>query len=313
MKLNDAIDQFILSMGGVWSPRTVIFYKDRLPKLTAYLGNVELESITITQLREWRVSLTRVDSKWGGRSSHPRLEAGLSPFYVHQIVRSVKRMFSWLEEEGMIIRNPARRLEKPKLPKLAARGIAAEDREKMLDAAAGDPRARLIVLFLSDTACRVSGLANLLLDDIDLTGRRAIIREKGRGGWGKERPVFFTKRTAEALDEYLAARVDVPGVNNLLTGYKRGIGCGWGSFGVDGIRKTLNKLAYTSGVRAAHNPHSFRHAAIRAWLNNGMPIGEAALLAGHSSVNVTADFYGIVSEATLKKDHQKFTWLKDQR
>lgn len=310
MKLTEALSAFRLSMSGVMASSTLTFYDRRMPRLVEYLGDVEITNINLSQLRGWREWLTAKGVRWGDKSSHPKTEGGYSPYTLHQFVRSTKRFFVWCYEEGYIDKDPARRLEKPMLPKKVAKGISAEAREILIRMAEGDPRAKLIILFLSDTACRVGGLANLQLDDLNLEEMSATIKEKGRGGWGKERTVFYTERTKKAIQEYLEIRPDVKNITTLLVGYKRGQNCGWCSFGHDGIRLTLKRLASKAGIKTRCNPHSFRHAAIRAWLNNGMPISEVAVLAGHSTVQVTADFYGIVSEAQLKKDYGKFSWLR---
>lgn len=310
MQLSQAIDAFILSMTGVWSKSTTTWYTNRLPSLVEFLGDVEIKSITLTQLRSWRAWLQARQTKWGKGSSHPKQAGGLSPFTMHQYIRGAKRFFVWCTDEEIVIQNPARRLEKPHVPKNRPKGISTLDRDKLLAEAGDDPRARLIILFLSDTGCRVAGLAGLLLDDIDLEAGWATIREKGRGGWGKERLAFYGRETAEAIRTYLAVRPETPGINTLMVGHPSNGPRPWVSYSSTGIRLTLKRLAERAGVKANYNPHSFRHAAIRAWLDNGMPISEVAMLAGHASVTVTADVYGVVSDAKLKAEHQKYSWLK---
>jgi site-specific recombinase XerD len=310
MKLTKALETFYQSMSGVLSPGTILFYKNRMSRLVVYLEDPELDTIKLANLRTWRAWLTQLDTKWGRGSEHPECKGSLSPYTLNQYVRCAKRFFLWCVDEGLIDNDPGRRFEKPPLPKRVPRGISGDDRDKMLDSA-GDARSRMIVLFLSDTACRVAGLATLQLQDVDLVNRRAVLREKGRGGWGKERAVFFTETTAEAIRDYLKVRPNIPTITTLMVGSKHGRGgSGYSNYGTDGIRMTLKNLANKAGVKSKSNPHSFRHAAIRAWLNNGMPISEVAILAGHSTVQVTADFYGVVPESTLKADHGRYTWVK---
>lgn len=311
MKLSEGFQQFYASMKGVLSDRTVLFYKNRLPSLIETLGDIELDQVTLQQLREWRGLLVDRRERYGKGSTRPVDHKPLSPFTVHQYVRGVKRFFLWCVEEGILERNPARRLEKPHLPKNRAKGISFVEYHKILQSAADGPKAnkytssqsfgnrdKAILMFLADTACRLGGIANLTHTDLDLPGLQATIKEKGRGGWGKERAVFFTQDTADQLAIWLKEKEDrhIESVR---------VFC----LETNGIYQVLERAAKRAGVEDNWNPHSFRHAAIRAWLNNGMPIGEVAQLAGHSTVKVTADVYGMVSDQTIQTDYNRFNWL----
>jgi len=311
VKLSEGFELFYGSMKGVLSDQTVLAYKNVLPSLVDYMGDIELDKVNLTELREWRGRLVDKRERWGKGSTHPRDLQPLSPYTVHKYVRSAKRFFLWCIEEELITRNPARRLEKPHLPKARAKGISPSDLAKMIQSAGQGPRPskytstldfsnrdKAIVMFLADTACRLAGVADLTFSDLDIDNQMAIVKEKGRGGWGKERSVFFTRATADQLylwlDDRAAYKVESVRVFGLET---------------DGIYRMLQRVAKRAGVETDWNPHSFRHAAIRAWLNNGMPIGEVAQLAGHSTVKVTSDVYGIVSDRTLQTDYNRYNWL----
>ena len=283
-------------MRGVLSPATILFYQNHLKYLGDFFGDVYLRSITITQLRAWRVTLVERHSRWGRGSSHPAQPGKLSPFTVHQYVRAARRFFRWLTLEGMIESNPAQRLELPRLPRHRPRGISSGDRDRLLIAASDHPRDLAIILLLSDTACRRGGLAGLRLSDLDLKHRTVLAREKGRGGEAKERWLYFTRRTALAIRAWLELRPACLGDS---------------LFGIspNGIYQVLKRLASKAGISDGWNPHNFRHAAIRNWLAAGMPLPQASQLAGHSSVAVTADIYGLFNEKDLQEAHDKYSWI----
>jgi integrase len=296
MQLMAALDLFFLSMQGVLSPATIRFYRNHLKYLGEFFGDCDLQSISITQLRAWRVTLIERHSRWGQGSSHPAQPGKLSPFTIHKFVRAARRFFRWLSAEGLLETNPAQRLELPRLPRPRPRGISSEDRDRLLVAANDHPRDLAIILVLSDTACRRGGLAGLRLSDLDLHHRTILAREKGRGGQGKERWLYFTKRTAAAIRAWLELRPDCLGDS---------------LFGIspDGVYQVLKRLASKAGISDGWNPHNFRHAAIRNWLAAGMPLPQASQLAGHSSVAVTADIYGLFNELELQKAHDKYSWI----
>jgi len=308
MGLQEAVKLFLAAMEGVTSPKTITFYRKRLPSLITFLGDIPAEEIHLADLRAWRGYLSSRPLRFTNR--HPRApsENHLSPHTVHQYVRCVRRLFRWLFLEGLIPANPALRLELPALPDPRPRGISLADMEKLI-VSADLLRDRALVLFLGDTAARVGGVAGLQLKDLDLSLGQAMVHEKGRGGQGKCRPVFFNERTREALAAYLAVRPEIPGCESLFVREH----CNRyppGGLTTDGIYQVLKRLARKAGVKANYNPHSFRHGSLRGMLENGMPLPDVSRIAGHSSVSVTGDIYGVVSDTVLRGRHQKYSWLK---
>ena len=308
MGLQEVVKLFLAAMEGVTSPKTILFYANRLPSLIHYLGDIPAEEIHLTDLRAWRGFISSRPLQYSNRRLREPRENHLSPNTVHQYVRCVRRLFRWLFLEGMIPANPALRLELPPLPDPRPRGIPLGDLE-MLIVSTETLRDRALVLFLGDTAARVGGVAGLQLRDLDLSLGQAMVHEKGRGGQGKCRPVFFNERTREALAEYLAERPDIPGCTSVFVREK----CNRyppGGLTTDGIYQVLKRLAKKAGVKANYNPHSFRHGSLRGMLENGMPLPDVSRIAGHSSVKVTGDIYGVVSDTVLRGRHQKYSWLK---
>ena len=300
MQLSIVLEAFFQSMDGVLSPSTVLFYRNRLPSLQAFLGDIEIDNITLDQLRAWRSGLSRRTTRWGGDSSHPVEEGALSAHTIHQYVRSCKRLFTWLVEEGTIATNPAKRLELPNLPKPYRRGIPDEARDNILASAqASSTRDYAICLILADTGCRVGGLAGLRLSDLDLDHCRAAVKEKG----DKSRQVFFTPRTVEAIQAYILDRPLVQ--HGYLFCGRRGEPLKAG-----GIYELLSRLASLAGVSDGWNPHNWRHGAIRGMLRNGMSLPAVSQIAGHASVKTTGDLYGVFSEDELKEMHDKFSWVE---
>jgi len=155
-----------------------------------------------------------------------------------------------------------------------------------------------IIAFLRDTGARVGGVATLTTRYIYLEQRRAIVQEKGRGG-KKERQVFFTSSTAQAIQNWLNVR---PQANDderlfLLT--------------ENGIYQVLKRIAQAAKISGRWNPHSFRHAFARRMLANGASIGIVIHLMGHSSVQVTLDFYGRFSNDELQEIYDRLIEQND--
>jgi len=294
------LDAFYDSMAGVVSPATVVFYRCRLKSLGAFLGDIPLSDVTLNHLRTWRRWLSEREHKYQGTA---RAKPGrLSPWTVHQYVRCCRRFFTWCVAEGLIDHSPAGRLEKPPLPRGVRRGISPDARDSIIRVA-NCARDLALLLVLADTACRLAGIAGMRVDDVDLPGRRVLVREKGRGGNQRERFVFMSDRTAGALAAWLVERGDAQTRKVWVSRDGHGLTG-------NGVYQLVRRAAKRAGVTNGWNPHNWRHGAIRGMLNAGAPISAVAQIAGHSSVQVTGDIYGTFTDCELLAVHDRSSWIK---
>jgi site-specific recombinase XerD len=170
MLLDDALGEFVLDAQAAGnSPSTIRWYDQRLSRLIRFLVErdiSEVDEATISHLRAFVASLRSQTTRWTDHPYHPPSESSLSPYTVHGYVRATRAFFRWLFDEEIIDANPARRLKLPPLPKEFPKAIATDDREKLLEVAASDPRDHAMACFLIDTACRVGGLVGLKVTDL---------------------------------------------------------------------------------------------------------------------------------------------------
>jgi site-specific recombinase XerD len=276
-------------------------YRQKLKPLLAFLGDVPVEEISIDDLRRYVAYLMDLQVRYVDHPTRRRREGGLSPFTVSSRVRSFKRLFNWLEEEGAIEGNPASRTKIPRPKRGRPKGITRQDLLALLDACEGDEaidkRDRAIVLFLADTACRAGGLCGLRVEDLDLETGLALIREKGN----KSRFVPFMPATAEALAAWLEVRPQDKGswVFVGLANHSKG------ALTANSIGQILRRRADLVGVTGPVNPHAFRHAFARDFLLDGGDLGTLADLMGHSDVSVTKAYYGIFKVEELQEKHRR--------
>jgi len=308
MELQDAIEQFTLDTEACGlSPTTIRWYRQRLSRLTRFLGEqgfAEVEQVTTADLRAFIVSLREQTIRWADHPYHPPSNSGLSPHTIHGYVRVVRAFFRWLAYEGVIETNPATRIKLPRLPKEPPKAIVPNDRERLLETARPDPRDYAIVCFLADTACRVGGLVGLRLSDLDLKGGCAVVREKGRGGW-KTRTAYFNGCTRAALSRWLETRQDV-GTDAVFVSKNDGQALTTG-----GVYQVLKRLAKRGGVEGRFNPHSFRHGWAREALVNGANLADVAQVLGHEDEAVTLRFYSRWTRHELKERHSQFSPLAE--
>ena len=303
MLLSMALEEYDLSLAGVATSGTRDLYQRRLRSFLEFVGDVEVTTVTTSQLRRWRASLSARKERWVNNPYRPKASGGLSPWTIHSYVSIARRFFRWLMAEGILEKNPAARLELPPLPDEPPKAIEEEDLELLLEAAHDDPRNYALVCMLADTAARVGAISELMLADLDLENGYAIVREKGRGGRTKVREVYFYERTQEALRRYLEVRPENQGDTLFLSTLG-------GKLTPNAIYQVLRRLARKAEVKGRSNPHAFRHGWARGALQNGADLGTVSDVLGHSDIEVTHKFYARWASNELQGRHHRFTWMR---
>lgn len=301
MRLSEAIAALqVATLADGRSPSTAAGYRTKLAPMVAFLGDVDIATVTVNDLRRWVADLRSRPTRYSQTTARPEVPGGLSMATVASHVRACKRLFHWLVDEGELSANPAQRIKVPKLPRGEPKAYDQADLERLLQATAGDDpanlRNRFIILFLADTGCRVAGLAGLRVQDVDLENRTAKVTEKG----SKSRRVPFSEPTKAALLAWLAVRpVDTP---YICAGVAR---ASRSHLNTEGIRQMLRRVGQKAGVHGPVNPHSFRHGFAREYLLSGGDLASLADLMGHSDVQVTWQSYAIFRTAELQEKHAR--------
>jgi site-specific recombinase XerD len=285
------------------SPATVEFYRRKLRPLLAFLGDVEVEVITVQDLRRYRAYLMDRPTRWPDHPEHDEVAGGLSPFTIAAHARAEKRLFNWLEAEGVLPVNPSRRLKTPQPRRREPKGISRSDLLALLATTeAGGPadlRDRAVMLFLADTGCRVGGLCRLRIEDLDFEAGLASVTEKR----GKTRLVPFNPPTSAALQAWLEVR---PGDRGPWVFVSLG-NKAQGALSRNGVAQMLKRRARCAGVTGPVNPHAFRHAFARGFLLSGGDLAALSELMGHSGVEITKDYYAIFTIQELQEKHRRYS------
>ncbi|NLF02891.1 MAG: tyrosine-type recombinase/integrase [Anaerolineales bacterium] len=302
MRLSQAIEALcVATRVDGRSPRTVDSYREKLGYLRSFLGDVPVDAITVDDLRRFVASLLDERTLYAGHPTRQQRTGHLSPFTVQSYMRHIKRLFSWLMEEGHLTTNPAERIKVHKPAQREVKAIAPDDLLAILATTVGggpiDIRDRALVLLLADTGARAGGICGLRLGDVDLEEGTARVTEKG----ARFRFVYFTEPTAQAIREWLDVRPVGKGAW-LFTSLR--------DFDEDGIspnslRTMLKRRAAQAGVTGPCGPHSFRHGFAVSYLMDGGDLASLADLLGHSSVMVTQQFYSVFTREQLRQKHAR--------
>ena len=192
--------------------------------------------------------------------------------------RSLTRLFAYLEEEGDIPSSPMAKMSPPKIPEVPVPVVVEADLKRLLGSLDGGKDfesrrdAAILRLFL-DTGMRLSELAHLRVDDLDLDLGVALVIGKGR----RPRSCPFGNRTATALDRYLKVRSR----HRLSSELWLWLG-GKGRMTDSGVRQMVDRRAAAAGLSHIH-PHQLRHTFAHQWLADGGNEGDLMRLAGWRS------------------------------
>lgn len=202
----------------------------------------------------------------------------------------ISAFMTFLHENGYILRNPARAVSPIKYRATVREALDAKEVIRLRRACGENIRDNVILELFLSTGCRVSEVANMRLEDVDLeTGVAKVI---GKGD--KERIVFLNDRVQIYLEEYVAGRKEGPVIlaeRAPHQGIKK-----------NALENVIRRIAAKAGIQRRVFPHLLRHTFATRSLNNGMPLSDVSDILGHASMQTTR----IYAKASLSKLHQSF-------
>lgn len=194
--------------------------------------------------------------------------------------KALQQFFKWLMlDEQEIEQSPMLRVRQPKTPKRLIPIIRDEDTKKILQTCQGKEfiqlRDEAIIRLLYNTGARLSEVANLRLDDVDLS--LDTVRYHGKGA--KNRRVRIGPKTARAISRYLRARSSHRGfgLSELWLAVR-----GAQPLHANGIKLMLKRRGLRAGLDNVH-AHRWRHTYAHEWKLAGGDTGDLMLLLGWTS------------------------------
>lgn len=201
--------------------------------------------------------------------------------------------FTWLHEEGLIAKNPMRRIKRIKSDKIIKKPFTDEELERLRMNCIRERDLAMLEFFYS-TGVRVSEAIKLDRNQIDFAEKQCIVHGKG----GKERIVYLSSKACIHLKKYLDSRTDDDPA--LFVGtrkpHKR--------LSKEGIETIFRGIGRRAGVEKTH-PHRFRRTMATNALLRGMPLQEVKELLGHEKMDTTL-IYCMIMQTSIKISHMKY-------
>lgn len=277
------------------SPATVEAYTEHAKYFLDATG-YDVKAVTRAKLETWIAGLFAHQTKEG---------QPYAPSTIAVKVRSVKRLFEYLEQANIVFINPAEFIQEPKkvrgIPKnilTPAEARAVLDQPNLGTLKGIRDRAMLEVFY--STGLRIEELCSLTIFDADLQGGMVRIN-KGKGK--KDRVVPLGKHAVRFLREYIA-KVRPHFTKKNRTERR---------LFIDAFGKPLSKAMAGIGVRTYGKAakigkqitaHTFRHTFATSLIKNGADIVAVQKMLGHADLKTT-EIYLRTAGVDLKAAHTK--------
>jgi integrase/recombinase XerC len=293
-----ALEAFLAQLSSRNAPvRTRTEYRRNVGEFVTFLAarDVAWRSPDRGAIRAWLASMA---------------ERGLAASSVSGRLSAVRSFYRNALREGWINANPLAGVRAPRRPRRLPRVLSTEQAGRLVtaplttsNAAAADALRRrdaAVLELLYATGMRISELAGLRLDRIDLRRRR--LRVVGKGT--KERMLLFGTPAAHALEGYLAEARPV------LAARTRGaapattfLNAHGGPLTARGARGIVARWVGRTGMPIRTSPHTLRHSFATHMLENGADLRVVQELLGHASLQTT-QVYTHLSDAALRSAYE---------
>lgn len=278
------------------SQKTIENYHHYLKRFLDWAKINKPEQITNDLIHSYRLHLNRLTDEKGAplkRSTQNYHLIAIRSFLKYMSKRDIKSLACEKIEIG---KNPSHEIEfldNAEVGRLL-KAADAQDLKTLRD--------RAILELLFSAGLRVSELISVNRDQINLERQEFSVRGKG----DKIRIVFISDTAKQAIEAYLAKRLDIdPALFIRFSNKKTSENHETKRLTSRSIQRIVKDYAAKAGIVKDVHPHTLRHSFATDLLTNGADIRSVQSMLGHSSITTT-QVYTHITNPQLKDIHKKF-------
>jgi site-specific recombinase XerD len=240
----------------------------------------EIKKINILDLNNYIYYLTK-EKKYSANTKYRKISA-------------IKNFYNFLENYDLINsqENLGKKLQLPKLPNKEKGYLNENETQNFISNinTRNKIRDKAITTLFITTGLRLNELINIKLEDINNSSIKII----GKGN--KERVVYLTEKTTNAINDWITIRDKQIGVktNALFINERKT------QIKPRATQHVIKKL-FNNANRNDCSTHSLRHTCATLQLKNGVDIRIIQENLGHASLNTTARYAHIMDEEQRRK------------
>jgi len=210
---------------------------------------------------------------------------------------SLKSFYRFLLREGNISSNPLEGVATPKAEKRLPKFFSVDDIFRLMEAPKGEKSAiardRAIMELLYSSGLRVSELAGLDMEDINV--RQEMVKVLGKGR--KERLIPVGGKALDAICRYLDLRSDFGKQRDDKAVFLNLRG---GRLTARSVARILEKYLRRGGIPGKGSPHTLRHSFATHLLGAGADLRGIQELLGHASLSTTQKYTHITTDKLME-------------
>lgn len=276
------------------------FYCADLKKFTIWFetryGSFDPAAITPLDLVEYRSYLQSEGGR--RRSTHPSPQPA-APATVNRALISLSIFCQWAQDVGLIVTNPSIGIKPIAVEELAPHWLTRPQQAAFVRAVQAGKSLRDLAVcgLMLHAGLRVGEVCSLMSGDLVLRERSgSVLVRKGKGSKQRRVPLNVTIR--KILLDYLASLSESQSFLFVSDRAEH--------FTARGVQHLVNRYAYNAHLDKV-TPHTLRHSFCKNLIDAGVSLDKVALLAGHTSVDVTRR-YTTPSEQDLQDAVDHLAW-----
>ena len=283
-RLEEALERFVTDGMAArnYSQATRTSYLNDLQLFLQYMDSIGVVLVAKVRLADLESYQAQMDRQ------------GYAPSSRERKTHAIKSFFEFLERQEIVSQNPANKLIPPSYKRDERRFLTKGEYQRLLREVSHNPRDAAIIELFLQTGIRLSELARLSVDDLNLPNKitrdpdnvgQVRIRRKG----GRYETLPLNYKACKAVAAYLKVR---PGVSHRgLFVTKFGL-----QMGKRGVQNVVTKYLKEAGIKDA-STHTLRHTMATHHAANGTDLPTIQNMLGHQDLKTTSIYVSLAKEA----------------